>query len=140
VCLDRPCNYVKEELKAEHINLEKFFFIDLLSSHYYHMDNQNNCIFLEEPFDISKIEEAVTNAQNSKKCQTFVFDSVSSLLARESAFLIVKFTHNLANTKLRGDARKIFIIQKEAGELSKDINGLAKDLSMFADETIDWAD
>jgi len=135
-CLSRPYKDLIEDIKKEDINFNRFFFIDILSSHYTKPSPVRNCIFIEEPIKLVNIQSAITDLVNKKKCNTIIIDTMPTLLDFESAFSITKFTHNLTTEKK--DRNKIFIVLKESGLMREEINELTKDLGMFADKVIEF--
>ena len=140
VCLSKTCNDVLDELKRINLNTNKFYFIDVLSSHYETPEPIKNCIFLKSPIDLSAIRVAVTKSVNKKNCSVVIFDTISALLVYQEVFNIVKLTHSLVTEKLHEKSNTVFIVLKNQDEVLKDLNaGLIKDLSMFADKTINFS-
>jgi len=137
VCLNRPYKEVIDELMSKGIDTAKFFFIDTLSSHYTTEGGNKNCIILQEPIRLLNIREAIRSAIEKEKCSVVLFDTFSTMLAYESNFEIVRFAHNVM-TEGRNKGYKIFIVLREENVSKENIRRLAKDLSMFADKTIDF--
>ncbi len=136
VCLNRPYNGIINDLKRNNLDISRFFFIDILSSHNAKPKPVKNCVFIEEPIKIEKIQSAITDVINKKKCKTIIVDTVSTMLDFESIFSITQFVHNLVIKE--EDINKIFIVLKE-NELTIEYPGvLTKDLSMFADKVIEF--
>ena len=134
-CLNRPYKDLIEDIKKEDINLNRFFFIDILSSHYTKPSPVKNCIFIEEPIKLVNIQSAITELVNKKKCNIIIMDTIATLLDFESAFSITKFAHNLTIEKK--DKNKIFIVLDENGFTREESKGLTKDLGMFADRVVE---
>ena len=140
VCLSKTCNDVIDELKTINLNINKFFFIDVLSSHYKKPKPIKNCIFLEAPSDLTAIRVAVTNAINKENCSVIIFDTISALLIYQEVFYIVKLTNDLKTEKIHETSNTVFIVLKSQDKILRDLNtGMVKDLSMFADKTIDFS-
>jgi archaellum biogenesis ATPase FlaH len=137
VCLSKPYTDVIDYLKDIGLDINKFFFIDVLTSHYKKPKEVDNCIFIEEPTKLIAIEVAINKAVTEKNCSIIVFDTISSLLMYEQSHDIVKFTHELTIEKKHQDINKLFIILKENNLLSKYYESFVKDIEMFSDKKID---
>ena len=135
-CLSRPYKDLIEDIKKEDINFNRFFFIDILSSHYTKPKPVKNCIFIEEPIKIENIESAITDSINKEKCKTLIVDTVSTMLDFESVFSITQFVHNLVTKKK--DINKILIVLKENEFMVEGPSKLTEDLSMFADKVVEF--
>src|SRR3989338_5333618 len=68
VCFSKPYKDVIEYLKGIGVNVEKFFFIDVLSSHYTKQKKVDNCIFIEESDRLTALRDAISKAVNEKNC------------------------------------------------------------------------
>ncbi|OGM02918.1 hypothetical protein A3K72_02430 [Candidatus Woesearchaeota archaeon RBG_13_36_6] len=137
VCLSRPYADVKEDISKQKINANKFFFIDVLSSHYGSPAKAEDCIFVKEPIKIIDIKVAMTRAIKDMGCSAVLLDSISGLLLFEQSNSILKFTHELKTGKDNEKVNKLFLVLKEGGILGEDSKNLVRDLEMFADKTID---
>jgi len=135
-CLNRPYKDLIEDMKKEDINFNRFFFIDILSSHYIKPSPVKNCVFIEEPIKLVNIQSAITELVNKEKCSTIIIDTIHTLLDFESSFSITKFAHNLTIEKK--DKNKIFIALDENGFTRESAGELTKDLSMFADKVVEF--
>ena len=138
-CINKPYDHVIDELRTNNINTNSFYFVDILSSHYTGHDDIKNCAFLMEPIKLDDIYGVVSNAVIHKKCSAVIVDTMSNLLAHDSNFSIVKFTHNLISDNTHKNTRKIFIVVKEKGLMEQEVDSLINDISMFADRVIDFA-
>ncbi|MCK5281901.1 MAG: hypothetical protein KAK00_00695 [Nanoarchaeota archaeon] len=139
VCLSKPYTDILEMLKDKEINTDKFFFIDVLSSHYKAPAPANNCIFVPAPTALEYIKVAIAKAVNEMDCGAVIFDTISTLLIYEECSSIVRFTHELSLEKNQENVKKLFIVLKDGTIPKVDNEELLKDLSMFADKTIDLA-
>ena len=117
------------------INFSKFFFIDVLTSHYRSPERAENCIFLKEPRKLNDIRAAIHESITKHSCSAVIFDTMSSLLMYEQSHDILKFTHELTVEESMQNTNKVFIILKEDMILN-DSDSLIKDVEMFADRTI----
>ena len=136
VCLNRPYNEVINDFKMNNLDINRLFFIDILSSHHTKPKPVKNCIFIKEPIKIKNIELAITDLINKKKCKTVIVDTVSTMLDFESVFSITKFVHNLIMKEK--DINKIFIALKDNEFTVEGPSKLTKDLSMFADRVVEF--
>ncbi len=141
VCLSKPVEDVAGTLKRLGVGIEKFFFIDILSSHYKSPLPLENCIFIKEGGNkLDLIKSAISKTIAEKKCSIVIFDTISSLLVYEQTHDILRFTHELTTEEKQQNINKVFIILKENGGLQEYDESLVKDLKMFADESIDFVD
>ncbi len=137
VCLSKPYTDIVDYLKNVGINVNKFFFIDTLSSHYKKSVQAENCIVIEDTNKLSAIQSAINTATTEKKCSVVIFDTISALLMYEQMHDIVKFTSDLTTTEKHQDVHKIFLILKKSDSLVHYHEDLINDISMFADKIID---
>lgn len=138
VCISRPYEDIVRELEERKIDTGNFIFIDVLSSHYKIHDPMKNCIFLPSPADTESIRDAIMKAIENG-CSEVILDAVSALLEYNGADSILHFTNGLVlgNGK---NVKKVFVVLKESGLLTEDIDMLVNDLEMFADRKIDLTD
>jgi hypothetical protein len=138
VCLSRPYADVMEDLRDKGIDTSDFFFIDVLSSHYREQRPVDNCIFIPAPDDINTIRLAIRRAVEEKKRSVILFDTISALLIYQETSSIVKFTHHLLTEKEQENVKKLFIVLKGDTIPMEENQRLVKDLTMFADKTLDF--
>ena len=139
VCLNKPYADVLKDIKRIGLNVNKFFFIDVLTSHYKKPKNINNCIFIEPPPNIISVGDAIKKAVTEKGCDEIFIDTVSSLLIYNQGFHIIKLVHSMKNvsiSKLKDLKQSVLISLKGYTMLKEDYESLFKDLSMFADKVI----
>jgi hypothetical protein len=137
VCLNKPYTDVVEDLRDKGINTTDFFFIDVLTSHYKEPEPVENCTFVPAPTDLTAIRVAIKKAVEEKKHGVILFDTISTLLVYQKTFSIVKFTHHLLTDDSHEDVKKLFIALKGDDVPIEDSQRLIKDLTMFADKTLD---
>jgi archaellum biogenesis ATPase FlaH len=135
VCLSKPYKDVINELKSAGVDTDKFFFIDVLSSHYKEHTTIENCIFLSAPVNLDLLWTSITKALKGG-CNAIILDTVSSLLIYHDASEIVRFTHDILTEEKK--AKKIFVVLKEQ-PTPEDNRILVEDLDMFADKKIDMS-
>lgn len=137
VCLSRPYLDVKEEMNKENIDTKRFFFVDVLSSHYKTPPEAEDCIFIKEPINVSDLKVAITKGIKDKGCGVILMDPISELLLFEQNHSILRFTHELTREKGHENVKKLFLVLKEAGVLGEESEKLVRDLEMLADKMID---
>jgi hypothetical protein len=138
VCLSKPYADVVEDIKGQGLNVNDFFFVDVLSSHYREQKPCDNCIFVSSPTNLAAVSDAIRKAVQEKKCSVILFDTISTLLVYQETSSIVKFTHCILTDEKQEQAKKLFIVLKDRTMQGKENKTLVKDLSMFADKTIDF--
>jgi archaellum biogenesis ATPase FlaH len=137
VCLSSTYKDVVDVLGKKGIDVNSFFFIDVLSSHYGESSGMKNCIFVSSPVALEEIRDAIIKAIKEEKCGVVIFDTISSLLIYQESYSIVKFTNNFLANKLQDNIKKVFVVLKNSERLSKENMSLAKDIGMFADKTVE---
>lgn len=138
VCLSKPYRDVMEDISKQKINVSDFFFVDVLSSHYREQEPADNCIFVSSPTNLAAVSDAIRKAVEEKKCSVILFDTISTLLVYQETSSIVKFTHCILTDEKQEHAKKLFIVLKGGTMQGKENKTLVKDLSMFADKTLDF--
>jgi archaellum biogenesis ATPase FlaH len=136
VCLSSTYKDVIESFKKKGIDPKAFFFIDVLSAHYENCEKMENCMFVSSPAALEEIRDAIIKAVKENDCGMVIFDTISSLLIYQESFSIVKFTNSFLANKLQEKIKKVFIVLKDSERLKNENSSLAKDISMFADKTV----
>ena len=132
VSFNQPYNALNSLIQKNGLNVNKFFFIDTVTSSVQNPKPLNNCIFVSAPNALTEVSVAVSKALSEQKCDAQVFDSLSALLIYDSANSITLFTHNVI-TKLKiSGSKAVFIALKE--DIS---NELIKDIYMFVDKVVE---
>ena len=136
VCISKPYSYVLQDLKDNGIESHNFFFVDTMSSHYAAPEPTENCIFVDQPYDLPEITSAIKKAVVERGCKVIIFDTISSMLVYQKSFPIVKFTNCLVSE--HDSVKKLFVMLKENIYVLDEGPSLIKDLGMFADKTLEW--
>lgn len=127
-----PYGFITSNLKKNGIDVNKFFFIDTVTRKVQEPPKVDNCEFVTAPNALTEISVAFSKAINDKKCDSSLFDTLSSLLIYEDVHSLIQFVHNLL-TKVRIAAGRVVFVA-----LKDDMNSeLIKDLHMFVDKVID---
>ena len=90
------------------------------------------------PTNLAAIRAAIMKAVDEKKCSVILFDTISTLLVYQETSSIVKFTHSILTDGEQENTKKLFIVLKGDTVPGRDSRTLVKDLSMFADKTLDF--
>lgn len=135
VCLSKPYSYVINDLKEKDTNIDKFAFVDVLSSHYLKHEDRSNCVFVDSPDDLEGIKKAIFNVVTKKDCNIIVFDTISSLLSFNQQDKLLHFTNDLS-LDLK-ECHKLFLFLKESSILYDEELLFVKDFELFIDETLD---
>lgn len=136
LCLSKPYIDVYNDLKNRSIYVEKFHFIDVLTSHYEKKESTSNCTFLDSPTNLNEIRSALSNVIKEKDCSVVVVDTISTMLIYQQSSDIVRFTHEFL-TEERERNKILYLVLKDDTIPLEENDKLVKDLSMFADNTID---
>jgi hypothetical protein len=136
-CMSKPYSDVMDNLSALGMKTDKFFFVDVLSSHYTMPEPVSNCIFVNSPSDLEEIRLAIIDAVENHDCSAIIFDTITTMLVYQQTSSIVHFTNNLVSEKKQENAKKLFIMLKDNAPGNHGAADLEKDLELFADRKID---
>lgn len=132
VTFTEPYGFITSNLKKNGVDTSKFFFIDTVTRKVQDPPQVEDCDFVTAPNALTEISVAFSKALSDKKCDSSLFDTLSSLLIYENVHSLIQFVHNLL-TKVRiASGRVVFVALKD------DMNSeLVKDLHMFVDKVLD---
>ena len=136
VCLNKPYKDVIGDLENQNANMNKFFFIDVLSSYYERQEPVENCIFVPSRTDLVSIMNALVKAVREKKCEVVVLDTISTFQVHKEDYLILEFAYNVLQKKLKGKSRKVLITLRGGDILGKEREELIEDLKMLINLSI----
>jgi hypothetical protein len=136
VLLTNIYHNVKEDFKKNNLPLNKFYFIDVLSSHYKKHKSISTCSFLSDT-NIQDILTATENAIKNHKCNLILFDNISHLLLHYQNFEIMKFTNVLKRESVYTNIKKIDLALRNQELLENDLNRLVNDLQLFTDKIVE---
>ncbi|KYK27359.1 hypothetical protein AYK26_03815 [Euryarchaeota archaeon SM23-78] len=131
VCLNKPYNSIIDNLKANNLDLDKYFFIDVLTSTVKTPEPTDNCEFVQSPSALTDISLAFTKAVQEMNCNNVLFDAISTLTIYQDIGEIIKFTQNLMTKARVSGVKSVYIALKE------DSDELVKDLTMFVDGVVE---
>lgn len=119
-------------LQAKGLNLDKYFFIDVLTSSVKTPPVVDNCEFVQSPSALTDISLALSKAIEEKGCDNILFDTISTLTIYENLSEIIKFSQSMITKARVNNVKSVFIAMKEDSE------ELIKDLTMFVDGVVEF--
>ena len=131
VCLNKPYNSIMNTLKANNLDVGKYFFIDVLTSAVKTPEPVDNCEFVQSPSALTDISLAFTKATQEMNCTEVLFDAISTLAIYQNIGEIIKFTQNLMTKARVTGVKSVYIALKE------DSQEMVKDLTMFVDGVVE---
>lgn len=134
VTVNRPYESILRSLRANEIDTEKLFFIDVISKYASEKsDRTENCLFINSPERLTELCIALAQIiQTMPENDKFVFlDNVSALVIHNGAETIARFIHILC-TKIRNweTVGVVVSLEKETDEK------LFSQLNQFSDKTV----
>jgi hypothetical protein len=138
VCLSKPYEDVYSDLRKLGAKGGMFYFIDVLSSHYGKKRATINCTFIDSPSNLGGIRSAISAAICEKGCSVVLFDTISKMLAYHESLNILRFTNDFLSD-WKKCSRTFFLALREEIIPLEGNDQLIKDLSMFADRTVEFA-
>ncbi|MBI4894829.1 MAG: hypothetical protein HY833_03805 [Candidatus Aenigmarchaeota archaeon] len=129
VTLNRPYQTMLKDFAAKKIDSGKFTFIDAVSGG---GKNSPGVIFVQSPKSLTDISIDMSNLLG-KKTESFIFDSLSTLLIYSDSMTSIKFVHSIVS-KIRAASKKcIFMSLKEDSGTD-----MMKDINMFVDKIVPY--
>ena len=132
ITLNKPYNNLIEVLKKNSIDIEKFNFVDAITSTVIKPASIKNCRFVTAPNALTELNLAIGKECISHNSDLFIFDSLSSLLIYEKGPTLIRFVHSVINELRTYNIKIIFTLLKEDY-----VSTLMKDLNMFVDKIIE---
>ena len=131
VTLNKPYNTIQNNLKNKEFPLDKFYFIDGITSTVETPEPVDNCTFISSPSALTDLSLAFSEALKEHECDNAIFDTISTLMVYQDIHSVIKLVHNLV-TKIRVLNKKSIFLA-----LTEDSKELIKDLNMFVDKVIE---
>ena len=130
VTLNKSYDTLTKDFESRKIDLDKILFIDSVSGK---VDSQKGVIFVSSPKALTELSITIADVLK-KDVDSFVFDSISTLLVYVQPETSIKFIHFIIS-KIRSDNKNCALIA-----LDSDMStSLMKDVSMFVDKVVDGA-
>ena len=134
VSLNKLYDSLTNILKKNNINQDRILFIDgITKSANPNLKEADNCIYVDSSSALTEISIIIHNVLETGKFESFLFDSLSTLLIYNSSDAVCKFVHNLINKIKSSNTTAIFTALD--GDTKSD---LLKDISMFVDNVIHY--
>ena len=137
VCLNRSYEEMKFELTELGVDIEKFYFVDVLGTKTKESRKDKNVKFIKEPSSLNQLKRAITTGIKRKKCDLLFFDTISALAIFQKPDSILHLTHELKESKKYSNTVKIYVIKRDEEEWEGIGNALVDDLRMFMDKIVD---
>jgi len=122
--------------KKEGIDTKRFFYIDCISQQigFNREEEYENCIFLENPTQVTQIAIAINKAiDNIPGEKAVLFDSLSTLLIYNNEDVVGKFSNFIINRLRLKNVSTVLIV------LESDIDKrIIKTVESFVDEVKKW--
>ena len=134
ITLNKPAKTVKENLVRDKVNMEKIYFIDLISERAGFGLETSEMLLTTSPSNLTDLSISLGTAlENIQTKNKFVFfDTLSTLFNYNPEPLVLKFVHYLTASMRNRNAIGVFIlIKKQLNERSLSI------LSGFGDKVIE---
>lgn len=136
-CLSRPYSYVIDDLENKGVNIDNYYFVDILSSHYSLPEPKDNCMFLTKPCDIDLIESALRVIIEEKKCGLIIFDNLMMIEMAHERESILKFANNLImDSDFKKVMKVLVVLDYPDNDYFSHKKELLDDLKMFAHNII----
>lgn len=129
ITLNRPYQTMLKDFAARKIDPKKFVFIDAVSGG---GKNAEKVIFVQSPKSLTDISIDMSGLLG-KKTESFIFDSLSTLLIYEDSTTSIKFVHSIVSKVRTADKRLVFMSLKEDSETD-----MMKDINMFVDKIVPY--
>lgn len=131
ITINKPYQSVLKDLESRNISSSKVFFVDAITATVQAPPIVDNCLFVSSPNALTDLGLAFSSLLGEKRCDTIVFDTISTLVVYQDIGSVIKFAHNLV-TKTRVTGKKVIFLT-----LKEDSESLIKDLNMFVDSVIE---
>lgn len=134
VTSNRPYSSLLTHLEKNKVNMERMFFIDLVTqSSTGRSEKAKNCLFMESPRALTELSIALSQAVGAIHIEEkYVFlDSLSTLLIYNDASTVARFIHFLTGKMRQWDVKGVVIsLEKETSP------ELLSQLSQFVDKVV----
>jgi hypothetical protein len=129
ILASKPYATIKKEMEAESISLEKFSFIDTLTSTVIKPPTVKNCKFVSSPGDLTDL--SVSFSGMIKSCNAALIDSISTLLIYSDSKDVTRLVHSMVTKARTMEKNLVIVAGKEDAE-----SPLIKELHVFASKVV----
>jgi archaellum biogenesis ATPase FlaH len=95
VSLNKTYKTLLAQFKQDNIDVNKFFFIDVITASVMDSKPVENCLFLASPDDVNALYAGIIKTIKEKGMDMVIFDSLSSLTTYQNVEEIVHFVTTL---------------------------------------------
>jgi archaellum biogenesis ATPase FlaH len=113
VSLIHPHSSIIEKFKEKNINIDKFFFIDTLTSSVRDIKDAPNCKFVRSPSNLTEISIAFSEIIKSQKINSSIFDSLQTFFVYRDKGVVTQFLHNIISKSRVSKIKLILIAVRE---------------------------
>ena len=131
VTINKPFNSIIDLFKKNKLDVNKLFFVDVITATVQSPPKVDNCIFVSSPSALTDLGLAFSSLLAEQNCDLVFFDTISTLLIYQDIGTVTKFIHNVVTKARVLDKRIIFL------SLSEDSDSLIKDMNMFVDKVVE---
>jgi hypothetical protein len=129
VNVNRQFNSLVSALKKSKIDIAKFLFIDSITEK--PEEGHNQCIYLGSPQALTTLSTVIKKSLSKQSFDSFLLDSLSSLLSYHDVETLTKFTHDLFTAVRKSGAVSVFVVSGGTND------AFMADISMFADHVVE---
>jgi archaellum biogenesis ATPase FlaH len=132
VSFNKTYKSLVENLGADGIDTNRFFFIDTISATIIKPAPVNNCLFLTDPNDMKKLYSAIIKSVKERKAEMLIFDSLSCMTTYGNQAEIEQFITTLLAALSLLNCPSAFICMR-----NDENNVLITHMKMKVDKTIE---
>jgi len=126
VTLNKPTTVIESFLKNAKADLNKFYFVDCVSKL---LGAKKQVSVVSSPQALTELNITINKTLKKEKVDIIIFDSLSTLIAYNDSFMVVKFIHSFISNIRQLPTKILFTLLKE-----DEGNPAIKDVSMFVDK------
>ena len=95
VSLNKTYRSLVKGFEEDHVNLNKFFFIDTITATLMPAQDNDSCMFVRSPNDVKSLYSGIIKAVKTTNADLLIFDSLSSLTTYKNVEQIIHFVTTL---------------------------------------------
>jgi CBS domain-containing protein len=131
VSLSKSYSTLLDIFKKNEIQIDRFFFIDVISGAVEKMNRAENCVYVSNPSALTELSIKIDEVLNTKKFKNLIFDSPCTLIVYNKEEEVIKFMYALIRKVKTAERTAIFTCLEDDMKTN-----LAKNLGMFIDKII----
>jgi len=130
ISINKPYKKLVGKFKQNHINPDKFYFIDCITRTAGEVNSTENCIYVSSPKALDEIKTAIFDVFRKQEIDVALIDSPSVLSTYYEHTDVLKLMHLLMTKLDVAECKGIFPFQKESA------GPLRRSIEMFTDEIV----